>query len=309
MHDTVPDPRPLQQDLLNPETGFSAQARHEPPAGSGQLVKEREGEVAQVKGHEAIGRHPGQDLGHEHRLLLDRVVSPPQLGRQVGGQVHRSRDLPGQGNIWRLAQAGQLAEQGFQCGGVQSIGSVEAGQERLESGGQRPGADGGTLGEVAHDAQEHTLKEFGREGEKALGEGGLADRGGARPEHAFTGEETGEVADTRNATPNEGEDDGNHDRQGEQAGAQAELMIVVEFGEDSGLDECIQASLDLGVAGSRHVQAANVVRIAGCALAARIVLSHGRRVPKSALDSILICLTYDHYGLPLPLHHDDTDGD
>src|ERR671917_74229 len=62
--------------------------------------------------------------------------------------------------------------------------------------------------------------------------------------------QTSGLSDGAEMAPDQAEDEGHHDRQGEDALAQAHLLEGSNLGEGGGLDELSQASLNLGGGGS-----------------------------------------------------------
>jgi len=240
----VPHPR---RPLPGPGHGHRAsrpRPGHEGGVVLGQPVEPGIAVEAAIHDQQRPRRREGFQPVQEPLVIRRRVGVQPPLHRQFGSPVQDRFQGPPVDGPGPAAQQADPREQGFQRGAIDDPDRVEVRVDPDDDRGQGAPAGGRPRLQPWQQLAQEIGEQAGGRAAQAERARLLADLDRGRPQQPFARQPAAQLTDRRNLSPDHGQHHRDHDRQGQDARAQALPPIGVSQGEDLGADQVGQVRFD-----------------------------------------------------------------
>ena len=225
-----------------------------------KALKAREATVEHQQGARLQTRF---DLIQQASLIPIRICLPDQVDGKLAGQIEQTQEGATMREARIIPQCSYLLEECFQLGG---IGDPEMGEVRTRSGDHRwqgTGAGRGALLQCGQDGMHDLPEKGGRQGAQPEGECLLTHLPRRTPEQVIAGQHPHQFTDRGHLLPDQGDHQGHHDGQVQEAEAQAEPLILIGQGIGRRAHQFGQMLLDDGIERGRLVPRTSMVTTQG----------------------------------------------
>jgi hypothetical protein len=210
-----------------------------------QLIEAREVQEAQVEDQQGAAFHCGQSPIPEALIIGTLILLVPQGAGHPGDHVQQRGHTPGQDGALAIAQEAALAQQGIQGRAIQGHHGAEVLLSPAQGGWQRSGAGVPAVRHRRQQLLQHPLEQDRRQAAQTLLNSLLRHLSFVDPQQPFAIEHAHRFGDRAELPPDQGEHEGHHHRQVENAFAQPQIVKVGHLVQRRGMDQLGQACFKL----------------------------------------------------------------
>jgi len=235
------------QRLGDDKGGIAAGAGDKGDRMVGEPIEQGKAVEATIQEEQGVRRDQRLESIEEVTLIEGGLRIPDEVHGQFRGQIEDAQQVPTMGEARLVPQRSHLGEEGLQLRGIDDPQLTEVLLGPPNGGRQRTGPSFRPFLQGGQDGLDHRPEEGSWQDPQAQREGLLADLARRGPQKLLPRQQLDQGRDTGDLAPDQREDERHHDRQAEDALAQAQAVVLVHDGIGGRLDQVGQMLLEDGV--------------------------------------------------------------